>query len=44
MNKYGYILSPGDLFRGFVIGFIAGAVVMFLLSRGILPNPVAGAA
>lgn len=41
-NKKSYILSPADLFKGFFIGLIVGAVLMYLLLNGIIPNPLVG--
>jgi hypothetical protein len=39
-NKKSYILSPADLIKGFFIGLIVGAVLMYLLWQGIIPNPL----
>ena len=42
MKRRGYILSIGDLIRGFVYGTIVGAVVTFLIMKGIIPLPIPG--
>lgn len=41
LGKRGYILSPGDLIKGLLIGFVVGAIVTFLFMQGIIPNPLA---
>ena len=39
-NKKGlFIMSPGDFIKGIVIGFVLGAVVVYLGSKGIIPIP-----
>ena len=38
-GKKGFIMSPGDFIKGLVIGFILGAVVVYLGSKGIIPIP-----
>lgn len=38
-NKKGFIMSPGDFIKGIVIGFILGAVVVYLGAKGIIPVP-----
>ena len=38
-NKKGIVTSPADLVKGFVIGFILGALVIFLGAKGIIPIP-----
>ena len=38
-NKKAFITSPGDLFKGLIIGFIIGAVVVYLGVKGIIPIP-----
>jgi len=42
LNKKSYILSPADLIKGLFIGLIVGAVLMYLLLNGIIPNPFVG--
>ncbi len=39
MNKRGYIVSYGDWFKGFFIGLVVGAVVVYLFMSGIIKIP-----
>jgi hypothetical protein len=39
MDKKGFILSYADLFKGLVVGFILGAVLMYLVTNGIIHIP-----
>lgn len=36
MDK-GFITSPADLMKGLVFGFIIGAVLIYLMAKGIIP-------
>ncbi len=38
-SKKGFVMSPGDFIKGIVIGFVLGAVVVYLGSKGIIPIP-----
>ena len=38
-SKKGFIMSPGDFIKGIVVGFILGAVVVYLGAKGIIPMP-----
>ena len=38
-SKKGFIMSPGDFIKGIFIGFILGAVVVYLGVKGIIPMP-----
>jgi len=38
-SKKGFIMSPGDFVKGLIIGFILGALIIFLGARGIIPLP-----
>ena len=38
-NKKAIVTSPGDLVKGFIFGFIIGAVVVYLGTKGIIPIP-----
>ena len=38
-GKKGFIMSPGDFIKGIVVGFILGAVVVYLGAKGIIPMP-----
>ena len=38
-DKKGFIMSPGDFIKGIIIGFILGAVVVYLGAKGIIPIP-----
>lgn len=38
-SKKGFIMSPGDFVKGLIIGFIIGAIVVFLGAKGIIPLP-----
>lgn len=37
MDKKGFITSPADLMKGLVIGFILGALLVYLSAKGIIP-------
>lgn len=36
-NKKGFIQSYGDLFKGFIIGLVIGAIIIYLMHKGIIP-------
>lgn len=38
-NKKGFMISPGDFFKGLILGLIVGAAVVYLGSKGIIPIP-----
>lgn len=37
MNKKGFITSYADWFKGLIGGFILGALLMYLIAKGIIP-------
>lgn len=37
MSKKGFITSPADLMKGLFIGFILGALLIYLMYKGIIP-------
>ncbi|HLC65101.1 MAG TPA: hypothetical protein VJI46_03195 [Candidatus Nanoarchaeia archaeon] len=37
MDKKGFITSPADLMKGLVIGFILGALFVYLAAVGVIP-------
>ncbi len=39
IGKKGFILSYADLFKGLIVGFIIGAVLMYLITQGIINVP-----
>ncbi len=36
-GKRGYIISYADWFKGFVIGIIIGAIIVYLFMSGMIP-------
>ena len=38
-NKKAFMVSPGDFFKGLILGIVIGAVVIFLGTKGIIPIP-----
>lgn len=36
-NKNGFILSPGDFIHGLWIGLLIGAVLIILITTGVIP-------
>ncbi len=36
-GKKGFITDPGNLIQGIIIGLIIGALVMYLMVKGIIP-------
>ena len=38
-NKKAFMVSPGDFFKGLILGIVIGAVVIFLGAKGIIPIP-----
>ena len=38
-NKKAFMVSPGDFFKGLILGILIGAVVIYLGSIGIIPIP-----
>ncbi len=37
MNKKAFITSPGDLAKGLIVGLIIGALIIYLMAKGIIP-------
>ncbi|MFC1768697.1 hypothetical protein ACFLZX_02940 [Nanoarchaeota archaeon] len=37
MNKKGFITSPADVMKGLLIGFLLGALFVYLAERGVIP-------
>jgi len=37
MDKKATIISPADLMKGFFIGFITAAILVYLMAKGIIP-------
>ncbi|MBI2135190.1 hypothetical protein HYU09_04305 [Candidatus Woesearchaeota archaeon] len=37
LNKKAIVTSPGDLTKGFFVGFILAAILMYLIAKGIIP-------
>jgi len=37
LNKKAIVTSPADLMKGFFVGFILAALLMYLIAKGILP-------
>lgn len=38
-NKKAIVTSPADLVKGFIVGLIIGALIIFLGVKGIIPIP-----
>ncbi|MBS3176723.1 hypothetical protein J4457_05825 [Candidatus Woesearchaeota archaeon] len=38
-NKRAFVTSPADLVKGLIIGFIIGAVLVYLGAKKIIPLP-----
>jgi len=38
-NKKAVVISPGDFVKGFFVGLIVGAVLIFLGAKDIIPIP-----
>ena len=38
-NKKSIVTSPADLVKGFIVGLILGALIIFLGAKGIIPIP-----
>ncbi len=38
-NKKAIVTSPADLIKGFIVGLILGALIIFLGAKGIIPIP-----
>ena len=38
-NKKAFMVSPVDFFKGLILGFIIGAVIVYLGTKGIIPIP-----
>ncbi len=38
-NKKAIMISPANFFQGMILGFIIGAVVVYLGVKGIIPIP-----
>jgi hypothetical protein len=38
-SKKAFIMSPEDFIKGLLLGFIVGAVVVYLGAKGIIPIP-----
>ena len=36
-NKKGMIMSWADMFKGLLVGLILGAVIVYLMRKGIIP-------
>ena len=39
-NKKGFVTDWGDLFKGFFIGFLVGAVLIILGAKGVINLPL----
>jgi hypothetical protein len=38
-NKKGFIMSPGDFFKGLIVGIIVGGAIVYLGVKNIIPIP-----
>ena len=38
-GKKGFVMSPGDFIKGLIVGFIVGAAIVYLGTKGIIPMP-----
>ena len=38
-NKKAIITSPADMIKGVGAGFVIGAIVVYLIAKGIIPIP-----
>jgi len=38
-DKKAFLISPGDFFKGILVGIIIGAAVVYLGTKGIIPIP-----
>jgi|TARA_Y100000310_G_scaffold345214_1_gene462758 hypothetical protein len=36
-NKKAVFISPADWIKGFVIGLLVGAILIYLIAKGIIP-------
>ena len=36
-NKKGFMVSPGDFFKGLIVGIIVGGVIVYLGTTGVIP-------
>lgn len=38
-NKKGFMVSPGDFFKGLIVGIIVGGAIVYLGTTGVIPIP-----